>query len=342
MKKSVIAIWILIFLEVTIFAQNKNNNSVRFFAAGDFNVAHWITPILEKRGVEFPFKYIKDYLFSADLVFVNLEAPFCNDGVPFEKNFVFKVPESHVNTLKAGNINLVSLANNHILDYRMPCLETTVQLLKKEKIQFAGAGNTFAEAQKPAVFEINGIQFAFFAYSMTLPKYFFATDSSGGTAYPEYKVMRDSISKYDKMVDFVLVSFHWGQELTDIPKDYQQKYAHWAIDFGADIILGHHPHVLQGIERYKNKFIFYSLANFVFASYSNKAVESIIIDLNFTKNGIENISIVPINVNNYNVYFQPKIIDSSKKIKIIDYINSVSGELNNKQKILAENGKIIH
>ena len=277
---------------------------------------------------------------SADLVFANLEAPFCNKGEPYPKNFVFKVPEKHVNVLKAGNINLVSLANNHIIDYGMPCLNSTVNLLKKEKIYFAGAGENFNSAHKPAVFEIKNIKFAFFAYSMTLPKYFFATDSTGGTAYPKRKILRDSISFYNNKVDHVIVSFHWGKELSEIPKEYQQNYARWAIDYGADLILGHHPHVLQGIEKYKNRIIVYSLANFIFASYSNKATESMILDLTFTKNEIKDIEVVPINVNNYQVHFQPIVMKNENKSKVINYINQISIDLNGSKQVLTQNGKI--
>ena len=331
----------IIFISFTAFAQSKNLNEVRLVAAGDLNLAHWITPILDKHGKEYPYKYIKDYLLSSDLVFSNLEAPFCNDGKPYPKNFVFKVPEKHVNALKAGNINLVSLANNHILDYGIPCLESTVKLLEQEKINFAGAGINFENAHKPAIFEINKIKFAFFAYSMTLPKYFFATDSTGGTAYPKRKILKDSIAYYNNKVDYIIVSFHWGQELTELPKEYQQNYAHWAIDYGADLILGHHPHVLQGIEKYKNKLIIYSLANFVFASYSNKAADSILLDLVFTKDEIKDIKVLPINVNNYEVRFQPKKMKGEKKSKVINYLNQISQRLNGNKQMLSLEGNVI-
>ena len=130
MKKSIFAIYLICLMQISVFSQGAFNNQVRFMATGDLNLAHWITPIIEKEGKDYPFKYIKENLFAADIVFANLEAPFCNEGIPFEKNFVFKVPDTHINVLKAGNINLVSLANNHILDYGISCLENTVSLLK--------------------------------------------------------------------------------------------------------------------------------------------------------------------------------------------------------------------
>lgn len=321
-----------------IFAQNNNLNEVRFIAAGDLNVAHWITPLLEKDGYDFPFKYLKGILRNSDLVFANLEAPFCHNGTPLPKNFVFKVPEKHVKVLKSGKINLVSLANNHILDYGYDCLSQTIQVLKKENINFAGAGNDYRAAHQPAIFKINDISFAFFAYSMTLPKYFFASDSTGGTAYPNKKIFKDSISYYNDIVDYIIVSFHWGEELKTNPKEYQINTAHKAIDYGADIILGHHPHVLQGIEIYKNKLIVYSFGNFIFASYSRKAADSILLDLIFTKTKINSVRILPINVNNYEINFAPRLLQDKKKSDIIRHMQLISEGLNENKQIITKDG----
>lgn len=341
MQKLFQNIYFIILFSLSVVAQIEITNNVRFIAAGDMNLAHWITPILDEQGAEYPYKYISHYLQTADLVFSNLEAPFCKNGEQVRKNFVFKVPPKFVNALKAGNINLVSIANNHILDYGMSCLESTIAVLKQEKINFAGAGINIKDAHKPAVFEINKIKFAFFAYSMTLPKYFYATDTTGGTAYPKRKLLKEKIEYYRDKVDYIIVSFHWGQELTEYPKEYQRNFAHWAIDYGADLILGHHPHVLQGIEKYKNKLIIYSLANFVFASYSNKATKSIFLDLIFTKDEIKEIKILPINVNNYEVRFQPKILAGKPKLKALKYLNEISQKLNNNKQMLSLDGKVL-
>jgi len=98
--------------------------------------------------------------------------------------------------------------------------------------------------------------------------------------------------------------------------------------------------VLQGIEKYKNRIIVYSLANFIFASYSNKATDSIFLDLNFTKNEIKDIKVVPINVNNYQVHFQPVIMKDEKKLKVINYLNQISIGLNGNKQALGLDGKI--
>ena len=114
-----------------------------------------------------------------------------------------------------------------------------------------------------------------------------------------------------------------------------------AIDYGADVILGHHPHVLQGIEVYKNNPIIYSLGNFIFASYSNKAADSILLNLLFSKNGITDIKVDPINVNNYEVQFIPQYLKGNKRTKVIDYLQKISGGLNGDRQIINSEGYII-
>ena len=105
--------------------------------------------------------------------------------------------------------------------------------------------------------------------------------------------------------DYVIVSCHWGQELKETPKPYQIQLAHQLIDKGVDLILGHHPHVVQGIEFYKNRLIAYSLGNFVFGSFSERVRDSMILKLTLTEEGTSEAEIMPINVYNKDVVFQP-------------------------------------
>ncbi len=333
--------FIYLFLVIAFFIygqENNKNDSIKLLAAGDLNLAHWITPIINTRGANYPYKNIKHLLSTGDLVFANLEAPFCEKGEAYPKNFVFKVPPRHVDVLNAGNINLVSLANNHILDYGMQGLVSTRETLKKSNIYFAGAGENFSDAYKPTIIKKKNLEIAFFSYSMTFPKAFWATGSTGGTAYPYYNIIKDSISAYRSRVDYIIVSFHWGKELVSVPEEYQRKTAHLAINSGADLIIGHHPHVLQGIEIYKRKHIFYSFGNFIFASYSTKAIDSMILEAQLTKTGLINIRIIPINVNNYEVHFRPVEMSGTNKARVINHLNEISLQLNNQQTILDSDG----
>jgi len=226
------------------------------------------------------------------------------------------------------------------MDYGESGLIRTIETLKKHGIAFSGAGMDKKLANKASIHNKEGNKIVFFAYSMTLPKSFWATDSSSGTAYPVMKSMIDSIKYYKQNNCFVIISYHWGRELQVIPEEYQFIYARKAIDAGADVILGHHPHILQGIEVYKNKLIFYSLGNYIFASYSNKAIRSIIVKLHVNDNKLEKAQILPINVNNYEVNFQPRLLENIDKKHIISHLNYVSKMFNKDFDIVDEYGII--
>ncbi len=151
--------------------------------------------------------------------------------------------------------------------------------------------------------------------------------------------MKNSILKCDSLYDFTVVTFHWGSELKNYPKQYQKDYAHHAIDWGADLVIGHHPHVLQGLEIYKNRLIAYSLGNFSFASYSNKATESIVLKIFLTNAGLLYAKIIPVSVKNSEVAFQPKPLTGAAADTILVHLKKFSKPLNEKT-IINESGYI--
>lgn len=313
-------------------------DQLEIMAVGDLNLAHWITPILKTKGEDYPFKKLKSVLSTSDLVIANLEAPFTLDGEAAEKQFIFKVPPEYVSTLKAGNIKAVSLANNHILDYGPTGLRHTIQTLSKAGIFYAGAGENKEMANQPAVFEIKNKKIAFFAYSMTFPESFFATDSSAGTAYPVLKIVKKEIQQVRKNCDIIITAFHWGKELESRPDQYQQRLAHKVIDYGSDVVIGHHPHSLQGVESYRGKPIFYSLGNFVFASYSEKVKQSMIAKIAIDAENSISVSLLPINVYNREIVFQPLQLQGAVKAKAISAMQDLSSELNNGAIVINDDG----
>ena len=277
---------------------------------------------------------------SADIVFANLEAPFGEGGEAYPKQYSFQVDPQLIKVISAGHINVVSIANNHIMDFGIESLQTTMKLLENNNIFFAGAGMELEEARKAAKFSIKGQKIAFVAYSLTFPEEFWATDTSAGTCFPYHTFVYDDIKKLDADSDIVIVSCHWGQESMETPKDYQIELAHKLIDAGADLILGHHPHVIQGIEYYKGKLIAYSLGNFIFGSYSKKAKESILLKLSYSNGQITKTEIVPINVFNEEVEFQPIILEGKRKDNFLRYLNKLSLELNKSPFVISSDGEI--
>ncbi|MBC8180807.1 CapA family protein [candidate division KSB1 bacterium] len=303
---------------------------VSIAAVGDVMYGNHTISYIKKHGTGYPFVPTGAILQNADVAFANLEAPFTDTGTKFDKRFTFKVPPKYATGLTEAGFDVVTLANNHMLDYGIEGLANTLKMLDSIGVAHCGAGLDLKQAREPAIIERNGFRIAVLGYSLTFPQEFWATNSTGGTCYPHYDYMQKSIQQSDSLADFTIVTFHWGSELKNYPKKYQKDYAHLAIDNGADLVLGHHPHVLQGLEIYKNRLIAYSLGNFSFASYSAKATESIILKAHLSKAGLLYAKVIPVSVNNSEVAFQPKPLTGAAADIVIAHLKIFSKPLNSK------------
>ncbi|OQX84761.1 hypothetical protein B6D60_08805 [candidate division KSB1 bacterium 4484_87] len=302
-------------------------NSVSVVAVGDIMLGNHTTQYIRNHGAEYPFSATSSILRSGDITMGNLEGPFVTSGTPFDKKFTFKVPPDLASSLPFAGFDVMTLANNHILDYGIDGLTETIAVLDSLNIAHCGAGLDEHAASEPAILERNGLRIAVFGYSMTFPDEFWATKKSEGTCFPYQRILARTIPHYDSTCDIVVANFHWGRELKNVPRDYQKQMAHKAIDLGADLIIGHHPHVLQGMEIYKNRLIAYSLGNFAFASYSRRATESVILKAYLTKDGLLFARVIPINVNNYEIEFQPTPLSGEKANQVISHLNDYSASL---------------
>ncbi|KAA3657558.1 MAG: CapA family protein [Calditrichaeota bacterium] len=330
--------------EEIAFRQSYSQGSspaVQIIAGGDVMIGHWTLSYLKKHGNDYPFRGIKHVLRDHDIVFANLEAPFADTGkIQVEKQYTFKVPTTYVQGLQSAGFNMMSLANNHILDFGFEGLQQTVYALDRAGIHHAGAGMTAEAAWEPAIMQTASGRVALLAFSMTFPKEFWATDSTGGTAYPFERKLKKALHQVRTQADIVITSFHWGKEKSHQPKDYQQHFAHFAIDHGADLVLGHHPHVLQGLEIYNGKLIAYSLGNLAFSSYSQTAVNSALLRIALTKEGdLLFARVIPLNVDNSEVEFQPKIASEQRSRAILTQLDTLSFKLMGRD-ILSDNGLI--
>ncbi len=241
--------------------------SVSIAAGGDVNFGDGVTPYLTRGGMGYPFEDVDEVFAGADLSFVNLECCISSAGAPVPgKEYCFRGPADSAQALAAGNVDVVSLANNHSKDYGTSAFLDTLTHLKESGVAWCGAGNNDAEAYAPTVLESPAGKVAFVAFTGIIPNGWPATASNPGCATitdPERveSAVKDAASK----ADYVVVSFHWGIELATSPDADQRELAHLAVDSGADLVLGHHPHVVQGLELYKNRLIAYSLGNYVFS-----------------------------------------------------------------------------
>ena len=291
---------------------------------GDIMLAGSATGTLERWGYDYPFAGTVHELKSGDLAVGNLEAPIARGGTEFaNKQFRFKASPAAASALKRAGFSILTLANNHLMDFGAAGLTETLDNLGRHGILYAGAGQTLAEARQPAVVEVKGKRVAFLAYSLTLPAEFYATANRAGTAPGYGRYYAHDIRQARTVADYVIVSFHWGAERAAMPKAYQVEAAHRAIDAGADLVIGHHPHVLQGIETYRGKVIFYSLGNFAFGSRSPHADRSIIARVRLD-GGSTGVEIVPLNVLYRDVRYRPAVLTGTEGATVIAHLNRIS------------------
>lgn len=207
---------------------------------------------------------------EGDIRFCNFESPITNSEKK-QKNHYSKIlntkskvhlkcNENSIDILKKLNFNIVNLANNHIMDYNQKGLLDTICILEKHNVSHFGAGKNIIEARKGRILEIDGKRIGFLGYSYTYE----ASKFSGGSAPIRPWSIYHDIREMKKISDFLIVSLHFGEEYTLEPSEKEKKLCHKIIDCGADVILGHHPHVLRSVELYKKKVIAYSLGNFIF------------------------------------------------------------------------------
>ncbi|MFH1392082.1 MAG: CapA family protein [bacterium] len=200
--------------------------------------------MLKESNYKWPFLKIADYLQEADLLFGNLEGPLSDKGVDTGKKYSFRADPKALDGLIYAGFDVLSIANNHIYDWGEQAMQDTILRLKNNNILPAGLG------EKP-ILEIENTKISFSAYTWPLPE---------KIDLPE--------------ADIKIVSMHIGEEYQKKSNLEQQKFARMAIDAGADLVIGHHPHVTQEIEKYKDKFIFYSLGNFVFDQQFSQDVKN--------------------------------------------------------------------
>lgn len=204
---------------------------------------------------------------QADITMVNNEFPYSDRGTPApDKQFTFRIAPAYVSILKESGVDLVTLANNHVLDYGRDALNDTFQTLREAGIRYAGAGNSLKRAAKLITKKANGHTFGFLAASRVFPEVSWNVENAQPGVLSAYdpSLLIAAVESARQTCDFLCVYVHWGIERNTSPEQYQITMAHALIDAGADAVIGAHPHVLQGVEIYQEKPIFYSLGNFIF------------------------------------------------------------------------------
>ncbi|MFH1211095.1 MAG: CapA family protein [archaeon] len=309
---------ILTHLLGTEVSNSNMNKAVTITAVGDVTLAGHFNKKMEelkKNAYSYPFSQVKKHLEDS-ITIANLETALTEHEGKTPKKFNFKGKPEYTKCLTAGSIEIVNIANNHSFDYGEKGLEDTIKALERENIAYCGGGLNIEKAREPKIVEKDGIKIAFLGYAQ-VGREFKARENKPGIAPGIEDYVKEDVRKAKEKSDIVVVSFHYGVELAEKPNEQQKKISRTAIDSGADIVLGHHPHVVQGIEKYKQGIIFYSLGNFCFGGNSNPTdKDSFIAKIKVNKYGIQELDIIPVKTSSGKNNFQPYEAEGIEKDRI--------------------------
>ncbi len=275
-------------------------------AVGDIMLGRTVEKKMQRYGWDSPYEAIREYVAGAAIAFANLEAPFI-DGVVVEPyDTVFRAPPAAAPALAQAGFDVVSLANNHIKNQGAAGIIQTRSVLDSVGIAYIGAGVNDTTARQPALIERNGLVFGFLAYtdSAFTPAAYEATAERAGSPFLRIDRMQHDVRQLRGQADVVIVSMHAGIEYSHNPNQTQINFARAAIDAGAHLVLGHHPHVLQPAEQYQDGYIIYSLGNFIFDQMWSAATrQSVVASLTFTDAKLTDVHYTPLQIFDY---YQPR------------------------------------
>ena len=273
---------------------SKTAASVTLSFAGDVHFSELVLQNYDKKGIlAIVDEEMLSHMQKSDLFMLNHEFVFSNRGEPMEdKEYTLKNDPKYVKILQELGTDVVGIANNHILDFGQEAFLDTLDTLENANIPYAGGGRNLSEASAPVVQTINGQTFAIFAATRVSP----SADWYAGKNHPailqtyDATTLNKAIEAANGKYDHIIVFVHWGVERVEIPEDYQRTLAKGYIDAGADLIIGAHPHVLQGFEYYKGVPICYSLGNYLFG---NRTGETLLLNATFDSDDELSIQLIP-------------------------------------------------
>ena len=312
-----------------ITSELSKEKTITVILVGDIMLDRGVEYMVEKEGkgdFRFPFLKIAEELQKADILFGNSEGVISDKGIKVGSIYSFRADPKAIEGLSFAGFNVLSLANNHAFDYTSQALEDCLSKLNNTGIGYVGAGFNEKEAYSPFVKEVESTKIAFLAYTNLGPETWRAVGENSGIAWigkedrsssspfaaarvseKEINKIKQDIKSAKENADILIVSLHAGEEYIQEPTQFQVEFSKMAIEAGADLIVGHHPHVIQKSEKYKDKWIFYSLGNFIFdQSFSEKTMRGQILEVIIKDKEIKEIIPKEIKINNF---FQPEILE---------------------------------
>ncbi|MCC6731417.1 MAG: CapA family protein [Chthonomonadales bacterium] len=268
-------------------------------AVGDVLLARGVGRRIERYGTDWPFERVAPWLRATDLAFANMECALTTRGAAVPKPFVFRGDPGSARGLRDAGIDVVSLANNHTLDYGRTGLADTMDALRVAGVGWVGAGATLRAARRPLVRRVGALRVGFVAMSDFVPEGVFPRQDRESVARASERAVREAVVAARRAADVAVVSLHWGVEFRGRPSARQVALARAAAAGGADLVLGHHPHVLQPLEWLPGRggrrtLAAYSLGNFVFDPRGAAASRTVILRCRLGRDGVESASVLPV------------------------------------------------
>lgn len=315
-----------IFQKANDLSDLSSEKLVTLITTGDVIPARGVNwTVVSKKDFAYPFRETADYLNKGDITLINLEAPLIENCPLLSSGFTFCGDKRHVEGLIFAGVDVINLANNHIGNFGTSGISQTKTLLDQNSILWSGFGNL-------AIKEIKGTKFGFLGYNGV------------GQKINREQVTKE-VSESKQKVDVLIISIHWGDEYVAIPQkapgvapDDPIEVGHLLIDSGADLVIGNHPHWIQGVEFYKpkglpntsdqDKLITYAHGNFIFdQTWSEETQEGVIGTYTFYNKQLVNVGYLPIVVDKN---YQPRFVEGERANKIITQMKDSSLELNKK------------
>ncbi|MGI6023589.1 MAG: CapA family protein [Methanoculleus sp.] len=297
--------------------------SLKIYAVGDIMLGEQplcnnfgVSRVIKRRGPDYLFDNVRSLFNGGDIVFGNLECSIMSGDVSKEQEPGFFCAEPAViEGLKNANFNVLSVANNHIMENKDVLFQNTVQLLRNNDILPVGIANEIE------IIDVNGYRIAFLAYSSIEDN---ILNSGYNKIHSEEPILQD-IQKIRSDVDLVIISLHWGYEYVPYPSPEQIQAGRKLVDAGADIILGGHPHVTQSYEIYKNRPIFYSLGNFIFDhTYIPTTRETLIAEVTIGDSlDLISVNVIPVITDESN--YQPQLLKPPQAEASIKRVDTIRG-----------------
>lgn len=306
-------------------------------AVGDILLGHDSQVELDAHGYSFPFQHLRRVIDKRDLLVGNLEGPITEHTTPVSplKSCVLKQRKPAAAALREFGFDVLCLANNHILDYGPQGLSDTLRTLDDTGIAHFGAGDTLDAAIRGRIIEREGLRIGFLGFMQSWPIYehefrYYARIHAPGVVEMSRPVFEAAMRRLRPQVDLLVASFHWGPDHCDVTS-VQRLWGRRAVHCGADLVLGHHPHVAQGVEVIAGVPVLYSLGNFAFglagrfAELSPAWRHGWIADITIQDARVSQVDLIPIQADNRQVRYQPRPAPGADLPDILKTLNRKSG-----------------